>query len=103
MSRVEIYKGFIEAILGRSLNNSRKREDVAGRMCIAYQLRTDGYSTSEIGKMVGRDHATILYLCKQMEVCIAYPTSYRSEYDMWEEFHNMLNLNIVRNGTETNR
>ena len=91
MSRLERYKGYIEAILGRSLNDSRKREDVAGRMCIAYQLRADGYSTNEIGKLVGRDHATILYLCKQMEVCIKYPNSYRSESDMWEEFQSMLN------------
>ena len=92
MSRAETYKSYIEQILGRSLNNSRKREDVAGRMIIAYQLRADGYSTNEIGKLVGRNHATILYLCKQMEVCIAYPTSYRSESDMWQEFQSMLNF-----------
>ena len=45
MSRAETYKSYIEQILGRSLNNSRKREDVAGRMIIAYQLRADGYET----------------------------------------------------------
>lgn len=100
MSRVETYKGYIESILGRSLNNSRKREDVAGRMCIAYQLRVDGFSTGEIGKMVGRNHATVLYLCKQMQCCIAYPNSYRSEHDMWEAFQNMLNLNTINNETD---
>lgn len=99
MSRAETYRDYIEKILGRSLNNSRSREDVAGRMIIAYQLRADGYSTMEIGRMVGRNHATILYLCKQMQSCIAYPNSYRSEHDMWEEFQNMLNLNTINNET----
>lgn len=91
MSRFERYKECIEAILGRSLNNSRSREDVAGRMCIAYQLMQDGYSTTEAGKQVGRDHATVLHYRQCMENCKAYPKAYRIERDMWDEFQNMLN------------
>lgn len=91
MNKAEQYKSIIESILGRSLNESRCREDVAGRMCIAYQLMQDGYSTSFVGKMVGRDHATILHYRKCMENCKTFPKAYRYECDMWEEFQKMLN------------
>ena len=91
MRQAEKYKSIIESILGRELNNSRKREDVAGRMCIAYQLIQDGYSTNEAGKQIGRDHATVLHYKKCMETCKTYPKAFRYECDMWEEFQNMLN------------
>lgn len=100
MNRAEQYKGIIETILGRTLNDSRKREDVAGRMCIAYQLMQDGYSTIIVGKMVGRDHATVLHYRKCMENCKTYPKAYRYECDMWREFQDMLNQKDNDNGTE---
>ena len=91
MNQAENYRNIIESILGRALNDSRSREDVAGRMCIAYQLIQDGYSTTEAGKKIGRDHATVLHYKKCMENCKTYPKAYRTECDMWESFQNMLN------------
>ena len=100
MRKVERYKDIIESILGRSLNDSRHREDVAGRMCIAYQLIQDGYSTIEAGRQIGRDHATVLHYRKSMENCKAFPKAYRYECDLWEQFQSMLNQNENNNENE---
>lgn len=91
MSRVEHYKEVIESVLGRPIQNGRKRDDVAARMCIAYQLHSDGYTSGQVGKMIGRDHATVLHMIKQMDACKAFPRSFRRECDLWEEFQSMLN------------
>ena len=91
MNRIKEYKGIIEAILGREIADGRKREDVAARMCIAYQLHTDGYTSGQVGKMIGRDHATVLHMIKMMDACRTYPKSNRIECDMWEEFQSKLN------------
>lgn len=91
MKQAEEYKRIIEEILGRSLGNSRGREDVAGRMCIAFQLIQDGFTTTMVGKMIGRDHATVLHYKKCMSNCKAFPKAYHYECYMWDEFQKMLN------------
>ena len=93
MNRIEHYRAVIESILGKPIGNSRKRDDVAARMCLAYQLHADGYTSGQIGKMLGRDHATVLHMIKMMEACKAYPRAYRRECDLWEEFEELLNYN----------
>ena len=93
MSRVDYYREVIESILGRPIENTRSRDDVAARMCLAYQLHADGYTSGQVGKMIGRDHATVLHMIKMMEACKAYPRAYRRECDLWEEFEELLNNN----------
>lgn len=90
-TKAQEYKSIIESILGRELNGGRCREDVAGRMCITYQLIQDGYSTVEAGRQVGRDHATVLHYKKCMENCKAFPKVYRYECNLWAEFQSKLN------------
>lgn len=92
MKPAENYIKIIEGIIGRKLNEkSRSREDVAGRMCVAIQLMRDGFSTPEVGKMIKRDHATVLHYKKCMEKCKAFPRSFRYECYILDEFEKQLN------------
>lgn len=50
------------------MGGSRRKDIVTARMCIAYQLRTEGfYSMGEIGSFLGRDHSTIHHALGRVE------------------------------------
>jgi chromosomal replication initiation ATPase DnaA len=78
-------------ILGNGIDSkSRDASCVMGRMFIAYKMRCEGWSLTQIGMMMGRDHATICHLQKKMMDVIEYPHCYKVEMAFWEEFNNKL-------------
>lgn len=87
MSKVEQYKEAVESIMGERLDmKSREPRFVAGRMCIAYQLLNEGNGISAVGRAIGKDHATICHIRKQMEMILQLPKVYRDESALWERF-----------------
>ena len=58
-----------EVVLKYELNTkSRKREKVYARFVICRYLRNQGRSLNAIGKVINRDHATVLWALKQFEL-----------------------------------
>ena len=55
----------VEAATGIGRRNfmcdSRFREHVEARWLVMYALRKQKYSTAQIGKMMGRDHSTVVH------------------------------------------
>lgn len=76
------------------MSRARDHYSCIGRMMIAYQLREEGYTLSEIGRQMGRHHATIIHMCKMMEDVLLYRTAFRIEYTFWVEFQKLIKDDI---------
>lgn len=49
------------------LKNTRQRRVVDIRHCLSYALRKRDYTTTEIGMMIKRDHATVIHAERKVE------------------------------------
>lgn len=68
------------AIVGNNFRNkSNQRIYLFPRMIVAYHLRTQGRTVSDIGFMLNRNHSTISYYLKK----------YDDEYRFNEDFRNL--------------
>ena len=56
------------------MSNSQKESLCFARFCIFHTLRGSGLSTSKIGQIVNRDHATVLNGCKRFKQIIGNRT-----------------------------
>ena len=75
-----------ERATGTKLGLSRGRSDVLVRYFISHQMKREGYSLSEIGRAMGRDHATILGHIRKLDWMLAQPRAYRDEIDKYKKF-----------------
>lgn len=70
-------------------SKSRKAELVIGRHIICYLLRGNEYGVKQIGKMINRDHSTVLYACEshqeRIDSDIDYKNKYRSIVELLKE------------------
>lgn len=55
-----------------TLSNSRLQINVMSRSLVYYKLHKDGYSVSEIGRLLRRDHATVIHSLKKLEQDLEY-------------------------------
>lgn len=79
------------AIVGDGiLSIVKTRQLVIGRMMIAYQMREEGYKLKEIGRCLGRHHASILQLVKSMQNVLDYPRLFRNETKCWQRFQELI-------------
>lgn len=63
----------------RFRDKSNKRIYLFPRMIVAYHLKTQGWTTTDIGFVLNRDHSTISYYLKK----------YDDEYRFNEDFRNL--------------
>lgn len=61
---------------------SRKRPVVWARHIAAFQMRTEGYTTVEIARCLGRDHATVINSYRRVADMLEVPDCYREEMTM---------------------
>ena len=66
------------------LSSSRDFNLVMGRRMIAYQMRSEGYSFPNIGKMMVRHHASIIHMVRMMED--AFHFQFNLEMGYWNLF-----------------
>lgn len=71
------------------LTDSRERENTLIRTFLAYKLHNDGYSYSEIGKMMKRDHSTITNLVHRMSDMLSLPNAYKWEVQQFKRFEEL--------------
>ena len=72
------------------LTDSRERENSLIRSFVAYKLHNDGYSFSEIGKMLKRDHSTVAHLVYRMRDMLSVPGAYKWELQQHKRFEEFL-------------
>ena len=68
------------------LSKFRNRELVIGRNMIAYKMRNEGFSSPTIGKLLQKNHATILNQASCMESALKY--QFQPDISMWNDFLN---------------
>ncbi len=79
-----------EDAVGRKLSRERSKENTTLRAMIAYQLRSEGYTYYDIGKMLRRDHSTVMHLCSVMRDMLSVPGAYRTEMEIYRRFEGLL-------------
>lgn len=90
-NRGQILLDLMGEILGEPIPaKSRETRFVWARAMVAYQLMGEGFSTIEAGRMIGKDHSTIIHLRGNMIDALQYPTMYRDVVDIWKQFQNRL-------------
>ena len=85
----ELFDAMSELIGIDVLSPTRKREAVTARIMVAHQLRLEGVMASDIGRLLGKDHSTIDYYSKRMEILLTAP-SYGAEREIWAKFQTMI-------------
>ena len=88
--RYDILLRAAEEVWGYKLYWTRTREDTNIRMFIAYKMRLEGYTYSEIGKAMKRSHASILNLVRRMNDVFDLPKVYATEYVKYKEFEELV-------------
>ena len=87
------YKQLLEAaesVFDRKMQQGRDIYDVMMRRFIAYKLREDGYTYSQISRVMGKNHSTIIHLIHQMEDYFSLPAAYKEDIKKYLKFHSMV-------------
>ena len=79
-----------EIACGNKMTDSRERENILIRSFVAYKLHEEGYSYSEIGKMMKRDHSTITNLVHRVRDMLSIPYAYKTEVSKYKEFEKLV-------------
>ena len=82
-------------VLGEPVDiDSRRARFVWARTMVAYQLTQEGFTTSEVGEQIGRDHATVSYHNSKMQFVLDHPYAYEDIIDIWKQFQTRLQYDI---------
>lgn len=79
-----------EAVTGHVLTASKNRDNTTIRKFVAARLFKDGIGCMEVGRLMGRDHATVIHLRKEMQNMIDCPRVFRKEIEMYELFNKLV-------------
>ena len=79
-----------EAATGHTLTNARSRANTLIRAFVSYRMHEEGYSNSEIGRELNRDHSTVTQLAGRMREMLSMPVYYSAELKMFENMNKML-------------
>lgn len=72
------------------LTDTRERENTLIRSFVAYKLHNEGYSCTEIGKIMKRDHSTITNLVHRVRDMLSLPNAYKWEVQQFKRFEELL-------------
>ena len=100
-NRGNVLLGYMEEILGEPIKlKSGLSRFVWARTMVAYQLTQERFSTLEIGRMLGKDHTTIIYMRDKMQDALSLPQAYRDILPIWNEFKKRIDNDIHKGTTE---
>ena len=66
--------------------NSRTTENVFIRSIVAHQLHEEGYTYSEIGRVIKKSHATVMFYVNKVNDMLSLPQMYTTEITQYEQF-----------------
>lgn len=84
-----------EIAVGRKVGKERCEDNTLIRSFVSYQLRKEEYGYCEIGRMLGRDHSTVIYLFNKMNDMLSVPNAYRVEMEKWKEFQRLVVIQSI--------
>jgi len=79
-----------EQAVGVKLNEGRDSVATTIRSFVAYQLHKEEYSYTDIGRMMGRNHASVMHLVERKENALSVPGAYKAETEMFRKFEEIL-------------
>ena len=100
--RCSMLLGEMADILGEKYISyvSRIASHVWARTMVAYQMILEGYSTTEIGHQMIKDHSTITHMKVKMEDALSMPQAYQDIIPIWNEFQKRIQDDIHKGTTE---
>lgn len=69
---------------------SRIPEHVWARTMVAYQMVKEGYTTTEIGHQMMKDHSSVTHMNKKMQDALGLPQAYRDVLQIWDKFQKQI-------------
>lgn len=85
--RYDVLIQVMQDILGEEIpREGRKAEWVWARTMAVYQMRQEGYTLCDIGKQMGRNHASVIHLLDKMQNALDYPVMYPDVMPIWFNF-----------------
>lgn len=82
----------MEDIIGETIQfQDRHKIHVWARTMIAYQMKSEGFTSHWIGTHIHKDHSSVLYMAGKMRDVLKYPNQYRDIMPMWNEFQKRIN------------
>ena len=100
-NRGTILLEYMEEVMGEKiLLKCREPKYVWARTMVAYQLLQEGFSTTDAGRMVGKDHSTILNMKKNMKNALEMSFAYKDIIEIWVQFKNKVDNEIHRRTTQ---
>ena len=79
-----------EEAVGVKMNPGRNAMTTTVRSFVAYRLHKEGYSYTDIGRMMGRDHSSVIHLVERKENALSVPGAYKKETEMFNRFNELL-------------
>ena len=79
-----------EKAVGKKLSRNRSKEDTLIRAFVTYALKSEGYGYSEIGRLLERDHSTVIHLYNKVKDMLSVPNVYREDIEMLRTFDLLL-------------
>ena len=79
-----------EEAVGVKLNPRRDTLTTTVRSFVAYQLHKEGYSYTDIARMMGLNHSSVIHLVERKENALSVPGAYKSETEMFNRFNELL-------------
>ena len=90
-----ILLGYMEEIFGHRIDLFRRDSvDVWARAMVSYRLMREGFTTTEIGVQLMKDHSTVSHLNKKMKEALDHPHYYNDILPFWQEFLNKIENDI---------
>jgi len=79
-----------EKAVGKKLSRNRSKEDTLIRAFVTYALKSEGYGYSEIGRLLERDHSTVIHLYNKVNDMLSLPGAYKEETAMYKDFNRLM-------------
>lgn len=100
-NRGDILLEMMGEILGEPVDlKSRDARFVWARTMVTYQLLQEGFSTTEAGRMIGKDHSTVINMRMRMQDALDLPQAYKDIINIWNQFQNKIDNEIHRGTTQ---
>jgi len=88
--RYNVLKEIAEIATGYKLTDSRARTNIDIRAIVAKEMAMEGYSTTEIGAFMNRDHSTVSYYTQTMDAALQMPQAFADLIRKNERFKSIL-------------
>jgi len=79
-----------EKAVGRTMDRTRRRESVLIRELVAYRMREDGHTLTDIARVIGVRHSTVVHYLRKMCDRFDVPACYADDLRMYAKFNNII-------------